>query len=107
MLEDYCTSNNIKLIWTTWFQYEIDLYDKLNFKYFMRSDPSFERLRVSRFKYKDMLPFHENLNNLPYWEIARDDNHPGTAWTTHCSNEFYEEFIKRHRKEGMWYEKDN
>jgi hypothetical protein len=106
MLEDYCTSNNIKLIWTTWFYNEVDIYKNLNFKYFMISNKEFEIQKPFEFIHHN-IPYRENINNLPYWDLARDGNHPGTAWTTYFSNQVYEEFIKRHDVGGVWNEKNN
>jgi hypothetical protein len=106
MLEDYCESNNIKLIWTTWFYSLVPMYESLNFKYFMTPDTTFQTHRLSE-TITEKNPYYKNINNLPYWEIARDKNHPGTAWTTHISDLIYNDFIKRHDIGGIWNEKNN
>jgi hypothetical protein len=94
-LEDYCNAIGTKLLWSSWHYQELDLYARHPFNNFMdRSDRHFVQGRCKRFVTKDSLPYYPNPDNLPYWETARDDNHPGTCFTTHMANEFFTELTK-------------
>lgn len=103
MLESFCESSGIKLIWTTWAYNDVPLYRQLSFKYFMDTDTEFEQYRIVGDKQKKT-EYYKNTLNYPYWRIARDNNHPGTCWTNHSSGEFYNEFIKRYDNGGIWNE---
>lgn len=76
MLEQICQDLNIKLIFTTWFWPELELYKKINFK-------NFYYLNLSNLYGKDVE--HEN----PYFGIARDGMHPGYLWNATISNKFF------------------
>lgn len=103
MLEAYCNSNNIKFIWTTWIRHQSKCWSYLGHKNFF--DPQFEEQEMWYTpKDNEKPPFAkkikaENVNNLPYWEFARDGRHPGTCWTTLESEKFFNEINKRYKDE--------
>jgi hypothetical protein len=66
MLEEICNHRNIKLIWSTYSE-ESELYEKCNFKNFLSINEKIDNSRM-------------NINNLDYWDIAKDDNHPGSGY---------------------------
>jgi len=90
ILEDVCKYLDIKLIWSTWDIEAKSILSKLNFKYYFDLDSSFS------FKGIDTdFKITKNINNLPYWEIAKDGSHPGACWNTLLGKEFYNEFLRR------------
>ena len=94
MLEDICESNNIKLLWSTWSNESNSVYNKLNFRYYIEK-PDIENLRSTINEKNTDFPFTNNENNLPYWAVAGDDQHPGTFWTTYIADLFYKEAKER------------
>jgi hypothetical protein len=100
MLEDFCNQSGIKLLWTTWYYPDYDIYKNLEFDNlcptdttFLQADPGFYRI-FNEIEYGSNYPYN-NIDNLPYWSVARDLVHPGTAWTTHITKEFSLEIKKR------------
>lgn len=100
MLEDYCNTNNIKFLWTTWYYPDYEIYKKVGFDNlcptdinFLQADPGFYRA-YNKNNFDRDYPY-ENKNKLPYWSVARDLVHPGTAWTNHIVKEFLLEIEKR------------
>lgn len=108
-IEYICKILNIKLLWTSWNPVSADLYKKFDFKNFFKlnfshplslippkifhSEESFKEWIKHEKEYKKDLKVLNslNVNNLPYWTVARDLLHPGT-----CFSEFYSnEFLKR------------
>jgi hypothetical protein len=89
MLEDICSAKKIKLLWSTWSSESDSVYSQLNFKNYVNKDNVVEYSRNTKSEPNWRTPFYENLNNLPYWKIAQDDNHFGTFWTTHVADLFY------------------
>ena len=67
MLEDICSSRNINLMWSTYDNKDYQIYLECNFN---------NLFEIKFLKEND----HKNTNNLPYWEIAKDDCHPGTRY---------------------------
>ncbi len=76
LLEYLCAAAKIKLLWTNW-TYDPTLMNT-NFKnsYFLHGGPFYKSSR------EDIEVPYPNDANLPYWSIAKDDAHPGTAYTT-------------------------
>lgn len=66
MLEEICEHRNIKLIWSTYSE-ESELYEKCNFKNFISINEKIDNSKL-------------NFNGLDYWEIAKDNNHPGSRY---------------------------
>jgi hypothetical protein len=87
-LEDFCLEAGIDLAWTTWSYRDYDTYKSIGFKSLMDPDTSFIPSNPSY--NKSDRPYYENNEGLPYWDEARDGAHPGTAWTHHISNKFYD-----------------
>jgi len=90
MLEDVCSANEVKLVWSTWSDEAHRIYSQLNFNNYV-SQGQIEMSRRSEEQKKRKERFYYNKDNLPYWEIAQDDAHPGTFWTTTISELFYKE----------------
>jgi hypothetical protein len=38
--------------------------------------------------------YYNNENNLPLWELAQDRHHPGSCWNIHCSEMFFDQFLR-------------
>jgi hypothetical protein len=104
MLEAYCETNKIKLIWDSWHPddafYGAIIWSQINYKYYVSPEKRFNQL-VAPLKFnKNVDEFEPNINNLPYWYCGRDGEHPGILWTTYQSNLFFKEVLK-------YYEEDN
>lgn len=97
-LEDYCMEAGINFVWTTWVYRDYEVFKHLGFNFLMDPDTSFIQANPSYNKSKTA--YYTNINNLPYWEEAKDGAHPGTSWTTHISNKFIQEV-------GRLYEEKN
>lgn len=97
MFEDYCKESGIKLIWSSWYIPDYQIYDNCNFEFFVKEDlkDNKEYFIVSRLLKEDHLPYYENVDNLPYWKVAKDNSHPGTAWTRFMSNLMFDKMIER------------
>ena len=90
ILEDICEYLNIKLIWSTWDTQSKYVFNKLKFKYYFNFNYDFSFYgKQTNFK------ITENINNLPYWEAAKDGDHPGSCWSMSAGKEFYSEFLRR------------
>lgn len=100
-LEIFCKMVDIKLVWSFWAQEEYLYYKKESFDSIF-----YEKLDKDGdpFKSKHVLgrggPLengkYENKNKLPFWLIAQDNSHPGTAYHEMKSNEFFNEVIARY-----------
>jgi hypothetical protein len=75
MLESFCKNSKIKLLWTTWREKDKDLFKELNFKNFFSIDTNTNSLI--------------NNEDLPYWNLAKDGYHPGTAWNKKVSEQYF------------------
>jgi len=92
MLEIFCISNNIELIWNTWGP-EDEFYRMLDFKKF-RSDTELSE----KMFYKS----EENIISLPkskYENQARDERHAGHAVQRYYANKMYSWYIELFGKE--------
>jgi len=67
MIEDVCASKNINLIWSTHEPNNELVYEKINFNNFMKIDYSNKGKLIKGI-------------NMPYWDIAKDNAHPGSEW---------------------------
>jgi hypothetical protein len=86
--EDFCSSNNIRLIWTSYAQpVDEDLYDKVGFKFY------------KKYAIDDCNDYHDqdcidkmpkNIEGISHWEIGADDDHPGVWWHTEVAKMFYD-----------------
>lgn len=93
-LEDYCELAGIKLLWNTWHNEEEQVWERLGFNNYVHSTEIWNSWKPST--WNDQTPFpYENHKNLPYWEIGRDDGHPGTCWSTKQSEAFFAEVLNR------------
>jgi len=84
---DYCSTNNIKLYFTTWEFNQNNIFKNLEFDSYIESlDLSH---LVTNEELTDLYPY-KNTEDLPYWNIAQDNSHPGTFWHQAISNLFFE-----------------
>ena len=85
-LEMYCSASNIKLLWTSWEDTDVDFYHKTHmFKSFIP------------YKSVDIMLFAKNKHekDSKYYKIARDDAHPGFEYSDGLANVYYKEIIYR------------
>jgi len=75
MLESFCKKSKIKLVWTSWREQDKYLFKELNFKNFFSINTNINNLI--------------NNEDLPYWDLAKDGYHPGTAWNIKVSEEYF------------------
>jgi len=80
-LEQFCELTNIKLFWTT-------------------QDSRLEELIINNIKVKNFVVTNnkdltqlENINNLEYWDIANDNAHRGSSWTSYVAKKFIEQVL--------------
>lgn len=92
-LEDYCKWKGIKLLWNTWHAGELEMWYQIGFENLIDMQHG-ETWRPSYWDQSRPFP-HENVKNLPYWVIGRDDAHPGTCWTTTQAEMFFQEVMRR------------
>ena len=86
--EDFCSSNNIKLIWTHYDEIDDeDLYNKVGFRFY------------KKYTINDCNDYHDqdcidkmpkNIEGIPHWKIGADDDHPGVWWHTEVAKMFYD-----------------
>jgi hypothetical protein len=86
MLEQYCDLSGITIIWDSW--HDNSMWKQLNCK-FERKDPPCDLVKPKSFALNQDFKMPENINNLPYWECARDGSHPGTAWSLYQAESYY------------------
>ena len=82
ILENYCKEAKIKIIWSSWGEEDSEFYANSNFNNFapyITQSPG-----VS----------DKNLQNLPFWEIAADNSHFGTYWTSKIAQQYFEIAVK-------------
>lgn len=96
MLESYCKSAGINLIWTTWKRDQAFEWSELPFKDYLKTESHDVQTWYSPLN-KENRPkdIRDNIDNLPYWEFARDGAHPGTLWTKELSKKFLDEIKRR------------
>jgi hypothetical protein len=90
MLETICNQIGIKLIWSSWNQAQSKIFNEIDFKNFIEVEYP-QRINLS--KDFDTIPYYgENIDNLPYWNIARDLSHPGSGYHKIISKNFLQKF---------------
>jgi hypothetical protein len=88
-LELYCKTNGISLVWNTWWAPDVNFIQELDFKNYNHLN-IIENQFWQRLEEQETNPFKfDNIDNLPYWKIARDGSHPGTCWTTTQSEHMF------------------
>ena len=87
MLEDYCKEAGINLYWTTWSHEDLDIYDKLDFNNYIYFDSDSLNSMVDN----DII---KNESGMPYWKLARDNEHMGSAWQHAVSDLFMNKIQK-------------
>lgn len=97
MLEAFCEAKKIKLIWSTWETFnDANMYKILDFKYFLDIPDVSQIDRVmAEKKYNDTKYGHliNNDQNIPYWNIGEDGNHPGFLIHKYMSDYFFDAFV--------------
>lgn len=83
MFDDYCLTNNIKLIWSTWESEHATFYNNLNTKGYFYFDQS----NIDENKEDEKL--------FEYYHIAKDDMHFGVKWHIQYEKEVFDELVKR------------
>lgn len=89
MLEQYCKTNNIFLLWDSWANHEF--WQKINHSRMIKRLPvNGDLIRPQTAKPISNETFLiPNENNLPYWFHSRDGEHPGSCWTTYQANNYF------------------
>lgn len=82
MLETLCKALGTTLIWSTWDWSSAELCDKLSFNNY---------ISVPNRGHVEGIPT-KNINNIPRWDAARDNAHPGSKYHDVLSNIFLEHF---------------
>jgi hypothetical protein len=80
MMEDICQSKNIKFIWSTYDGNDGEVYKECGFLNFV---PLHERM-------DEVI----NINNVPYWDMAKDNIHPGARYHAYATKVIIDEFCK-------------
>lgn len=92
MLEQYCFSNNIKLVWSCWFEKDIkDFYSSCYFDNFVKID-NYKVLYNAK---------NDSEKNNIFYNIGRDNVHPGLQYSDGMARIFYEEFLERWDNEDI------
>jgi hypothetical protein len=99
MLEQYCKSNNIKLIWSSWFDGFARVLDDTqenifsNFFSLLSSNANTHNFKQNCHKnYKN--EFEKYFDNGADIEYGLDFSHPGVHWHIHIAEAFYKEINK-------------
>lgn len=98
MLEQYCSSNNIKLIWSTWYSGTHDVFEKLTdlpFSNFCLNKNFCVNYKIEQSchdNYKEM--FNEYFYNGLDIEEGTSMSHPGVHSHIHIAEAFYKEINK-------------
>lgn len=95
-LEIFCNNLNINLIWSTWINPEGSLFEKLNFKNFVYLPKQMSE--YMNHPEEQIIKLRENEFNLPYWQHARDLQHPGSCFSTEVSDIFYKRWLLNAKK---------
>jgi hypothetical protein len=91
MLEDYCNESKIKLMWTYWHEADGMVYRDIKFDNIFFPISNFRNYVLPEDLNKS---YYNNENNLPLWELAQDRHHPGSCWNIHCSEMFFDQFLR-------------
>lgn len=93
-LESFCNNLNIQMLWTSWNSNDFKFFNKLNFKNYINIETpltTYTNDPRNGPNYHHDLPI--NKNQLPYWEHARDLEHPGTCFSENVSKLYYDKWI--------------
>lgn len=109
LLEELCISYKIKLIWTTWDNSDCNKYMDAGFNNFFKIDgnladvavwPPEQNIKLGRrdflekdyeIEIKKFNKKYKNDNNEPYWHMARDGVHFGSAASNLIAESFFKE----------------
>lgn len=84
-LESFCNYSGIKLIWSTWFWQEENLFKGYNFKnYFSLNMKNIENIILNRYE-----EYHDPLKNM-HQNIRKGDGHFGVVVHKYWAQRFYE-----------------
>lgn len=90
MLEQYCFTNKISLIWSSWMDDDCkNFYEKLKSNTF---------ISLNNYKVLSNATNDYEKNDF-YYKIGRDKLHPGLHYSDGLANIFYNEFIERYENE--------
>lgn len=101
MLEQYCSSNNIKLFSFTWDNYDQHFLNKNINKIYESVSIVFKNYNFKTFYYineKEMLNdlfLLKQKDNNKFFDIARDNMHRGTGAHTYWSNFIYNKYLEK------------
>lgn len=107
-LEYICNILNIKFIWSSWNTISSDVYKEFNFNNFIEIENDHPLAIIpprifngqgnflSKIKYQTSLKKINdlNVNNFPFWEVARDRRHPGVCFSELYSDSFFKKIEK-------------
>lgn len=93
LLEDYCNESGIKLLWSSWNIGDYFVYESSKFNNFIKENPE-EKYFTTAFPREWEGSYYENPNNIPYWKVAKDNCHPGTAWTHFNADLFFQKALE-------------
>jgi len=79
ILEQYCKSNNINFVWSTW----ADIYTESDFLF--KIFENFSKVYLMRLEDQDC---HKEYNNNPYFNVAYDNAHMGIHANLHVAENF-------------------
>lgn len=98
MVEQYCESEGISLVWSG--PHDTNIWKQLDYKFFLRDTYlDYTLVNPKAYKIKEEVRIKDNLDNLPYWECARDGAHPGSCWSTYQATSYFNELKKRAKDE--------
>jgi len=85
-LESYCLSSNIKLIWSTWYGEEEDLFSFYGFKNFFSLNMKNIESRI-----KDSFIKYQDKSKSVSYNLTKSDGHRGLVFHRYWAERFYEE----------------
>jgi hypothetical protein len=85
LLESFCNHSGIKLVWSTWWWQEEDIFNSYNFKnYFSLKMKNIEDIILEKYE-----EYHNPLKNMKQ-NIRKEDGHLGLVIHKHWAQKFYE-----------------
>lgn len=84
--EKYCIDNDIYMIWTSWSDSERKIYQRKNFSSYVNFEPYDIKNKMTN-KNSFSREHHK------YYDIARDERHPGIGYNSAISNIFMERYV--------------
>lgn len=99
LFEEFCKAAGIKLLWSSYAAAFVfrSAAEGANpaFNNFVFDNHVWSEDESHTFRKSSDINKYPNVDNLPYWQTAKDDSHPGTAWHQHISNAFFDELLRR------------